>query len=219
MEQIREYIEAIFIGLPKNREIVELRQNMLENMEEKYHELIENGLSEDEAVGSVIRSIGTARELKMELGIEETELDEEKLEAIAASQVTENLGSKVGMGILFSGFLYVCSPIIYMIWGRFFGNDVMAFFSVMTVLLIASVNLMYWLSRNYSEKRRLKKIRNGEVDWMKSSNRELYPFIWSSASAIFLVLGFVFNLWQIAWIVFPVAAALGNFFRFRSLNK
>lgn len=35
MDQIRNYIDAMFSSLPKTREIIEIKLNMLENMEEK----------------------------------------------------------------------------------------------------------------------------------------------------------------------------------------
>lgn len=69
MEQIRNYVGALFSSLPKTKEIMEMKLNMLENLEDKYQELLLEGKSENEAVGIILSQIGTVEELKQELGI------------------------------------------------------------------------------------------------------------------------------------------------------
>lgn len=73
MELIRNYIEGIFSGLPKTKEIIEMKLNMIDNMEEKYNALLDEGKNENEAIGIVISQFGNIEELKSELGIKDEE--------------------------------------------------------------------------------------------------------------------------------------------------
>ncbi|MGX7418675.1 permease prefix domain 1-containing protein [Carnobacterium gallinarum] len=207
MEQIREYIEAIFSSLPKTKEIVELRQNMLENMEDKYNELIESGMNQDEAVGSVIRSIGTAKELKSELGMMDdlkNEAEKVNYDAEESIQTMSEIQSKVGMGIAFSAVLYICSPAIYKIWNEYLNEDVMAFFCLWAVLIIATVNLGYWLIKNFQAKKQLKQLKNGKIIQERQPISTVQKIVWSVAIGLYL-LGVITGGAESVWIVFPIA--------------
>ena len=43
METIRNYIEALFATLPQNADTQRIKADMLSNLEEKYHTLLEEG--------------------------------------------------------------------------------------------------------------------------------------------------------------------------------
>lgn len=71
MEAIRNYVEAMFATLPQNADMTSMKHEMLENLEEKYQVLLSEGKNEFEAAGIVLAGIGTAAELRAELGLEE----------------------------------------------------------------------------------------------------------------------------------------------------
>ena len=77
METIREYIESMFRNLPQTGKVLKAKQELLSMMEDKYEELKNEGKSENEAVGTVIREFGNLEELATELGIDE-EINEKK---------------------------------------------------------------------------------------------------------------------------------------------
>lgn len=63
------YLNNMFASLPRTEQMLKLKQELLGNMEEKYHELKHDGKSENEAVGIVISEFGNIDELVSELGI------------------------------------------------------------------------------------------------------------------------------------------------------
>lgn len=77
METIREYIESMFRNLPQTEKVLKAKLELLSMMEDKYEELKNEGKSENEAVGTVIREFGNLEELATELGIDE-EINEKK---------------------------------------------------------------------------------------------------------------------------------------------
>lgn len=68
METINNYLEVMFRGQPPTPEILRIKADLLDSMEEKYHELKADGKSENEAVGIVISEFGNVDELIQELG-------------------------------------------------------------------------------------------------------------------------------------------------------
>ncbi len=77
METIRNYLENMFANLPNSAEVKRAKDELLQMMEDKYNELIEEGKSENEAVGCVISEFGNLDELAEVLGLEQ-EINDEK---------------------------------------------------------------------------------------------------------------------------------------------
>lgn len=69
METIKTYLENLFSSLPKSKEIIKIKEELLCNMEDKYNELKEEGKTENEAIGIVISEFGNIDELLNELNI------------------------------------------------------------------------------------------------------------------------------------------------------
>lgn len=69
METIRNYLESMFANLPNTSEVVKAKEELSQMMEDKYNELIADGVSDNAAVGTVISEFGNLDELAEELGI------------------------------------------------------------------------------------------------------------------------------------------------------
>ena len=68
METIKSYLETMFANMPNTPEVLRAKQELWGMMEDKYNELISEGLSENEAVGTVISEFGNLDELADTLG-------------------------------------------------------------------------------------------------------------------------------------------------------
>ena len=71
METIRNYLSTMFAGLPDTPEVRRAYEELAAMMEDKYTELIAEGRSENEAVGTVISEFGNLEEIAQTLGIED----------------------------------------------------------------------------------------------------------------------------------------------------
>ena len=69
METIKSYLETMFANMPNTPEVIRAKTELLGMMEDKYNELIQEGKSENEAVGTVISEFGNLDELADTLGI------------------------------------------------------------------------------------------------------------------------------------------------------
>ena len=70
METIINYLDNIFMHLPNTAEVRKAKDELAQMMEDKYAELIAEGKTENEAVGTVISEFGNLSELAEALGIE-----------------------------------------------------------------------------------------------------------------------------------------------------
>ena len=69
METIKNYLENMFLNLPKTREVYMAKMELAQMMEDKYNELLAEGKTDNEAVGIVISEFGNLSELAESLGI------------------------------------------------------------------------------------------------------------------------------------------------------
>ncbi len=79
METIRNYLEAMFANMPRTAEVEKAKRELLQMMEDKYNELLAEGKSENEAVGTVISEFGNLEDLAEALGLEDELAKEHEL--------------------------------------------------------------------------------------------------------------------------------------------
>ncbi|MBE5925312.1 MAG: hypothetical protein E7271_12795 [Lachnospiraceae bacterium] len=70
METIKNYLESMFASLPNTSAVNRAKDELYQMMEDKYNELISEGMSDNAAVGTVISEFGNLDEIAQELGIE-----------------------------------------------------------------------------------------------------------------------------------------------------
>lgn len=70
MEAIRNYLEVMFASLPGTPQVQKAKEELWQMMEDKYTELLGEGLGEDQAVSVVISEFGNLEELKQTLGLD-----------------------------------------------------------------------------------------------------------------------------------------------------
>ena len=121
METIKNYLEAMFANLPNTDSVRKAKYELLQMMEDKYSELISEGVSENEAVGTVISEFGNLDDLAEELGLQDEihtsyeTMTENPRRNISFEQAKEYIGVRtkhalfVASGVLLC-ILSVCGP-------------------------------------------------------------------------------------------------------------
>lgn len=214
MNQIRNYIEAMFSGLPKNREIVEMKLTMLENMEEKFQALLKEGKNENEAVGIVLADFGSMEELKEELGIpdvshENTSFEPKMQENLALKEEFLTFKKKFGVAIAVAVGLFILAPAMYILLETLIGdNSPIAIFAFFLLIACGAGICIYFGIQDdkYKELLQIKepKAENDETGIVALVASIGFPI----ATIIYLCLGFFRNLWHPGWIIFPATAMI-----------
>lgn len=127
METIKSYLDNMFAGLPKTTRVIDLKNNILSNMEEKYLELKSQGKSENEAIGIVISEFGNIDELVNELGIRKEEASGAKPvvtkeEVYAYLAVKKTVGIQTAIGV----FLCILAPALLILTSTLIENGILS---------------------------------------------------------------------------------------------
>lgn len=70
MNMIRNYLESMFAQMPNTSEVRKAKEELGQMMEDKYSELIRQGVSENEAIATVISEFGNLNEIAADLGLD-----------------------------------------------------------------------------------------------------------------------------------------------------
>ncbi len=125
MDTIRNYLDNLFVSLPKTAKVTELKNNILSNMEDKYNELKGQGKTENEAIGIVISEFGNIDELISELGISKDEgISSQPL--VTKDEVEDYLKVKkvMGLQIGIGTFLCILAPALLILLSVLVENGV-----------------------------------------------------------------------------------------------
>lgn len=131
MEIIRNYLENMFMNLPDSPEIYKAKNELWQMMEDKYTELLGEGKSENEAVGTVIAEFGNLDELAEDLGIAQFLHQESRApqgKPFPLETVREYLADKArnafftALGVFFC-IISVCGPIFFSALAEHFDRD------------------------------------------------------------------------------------------------
>lgn len=79
-ERIRNYVEQIFTDAPQTKATVELRDEIAQNTNERYNDLIAEGKSEEDAFNIAVSGIGDTTELLETLKPAKPEYTKEEIE-------------------------------------------------------------------------------------------------------------------------------------------
>ncbi|MCR4716432.1 MAG: permease prefix domain 1-containing protein [Lachnospiraceae bacterium] len=124
METIKNYLETMFAKLPNTPEVRKAKAELLQMMEDKYNELIDEGNNENTAVGTVISEFGNLDELAESLGlsklVEETKANDDGIERrnISLEEVKDFISCRtrkamfLALGILLI-IVSIASPILF----------------------------------------------------------------------------------------------------------
>lgn len=116
MDTIRNYVESVFIELPRTVEMQQLKEEMLRNMEEKYLRLKEAGSSENEAIGTVLAEFGNIDEIMEGYGLEQGMVEDDSV-YFSAEEVDDFMQhrTKFAMGIALGVFLCILAPAVLLL--------------------------------------------------------------------------------------------------------
>lgn len=321
MEIIKNYLDNVFQALPKSQEILNLKDELLANMNDKYDELKTSGKTENEAIGIVISEFGNIDELLKEMNITVTadtslSLEKSAIPTLSLEDTRHFLELKrksarfIGLGValillgvavligsyglmganlilsqttsdakglfpvimlflfivpavglfIYSGSMleqykiieegsFELSPSAHAILTKeyptiskqkpaaiitgvslcilspvpiFLGSLVSGYFSmygvcILLIMIAIAVNIFIYTGMIPETYKRLLKLEEYNPEKKPESKfiGAVASFVWPLATAIFLILGFVFNLWTTCWLIFPITGILfGGFCAF-----
>lgn len=223
-ERIKNHINIIFEKAPKTRKALELKEELLANSEERYQDLIADGVAQEDAIKNVINSIGNVTELFADL--EETEL-ENKTEYdnyIKKAAIIKTVA--VGIYIFSVVILFVSIFLNNMInapsynfyytgmYQSHFDFVLLGFIVMILIDIIPTCMLVYVFNLAPKYKKQGETVVEDFKEWKSNSQKNksiksaVSGVLWASAVLLYFATSIVTQAWDATWIIFFVAICL-----------
>jgi len=196
-KKIKNYMDVLFLDIPKTNKAKELKEELLANMNERFEDYIAEGKSENQAYSLVISNLGDIDYLLKEVMPNENFQKEANTYRKRNAKVT---AIAIMMYILGAAFLIL-----------FLALDRNVLYGVVLLLFMAAMGtglLIYVNMSTPSEYKIMDEDEKLEYELFLTPAgkkfKEIESLIWLVVTAIFFIGMFGFNLWNISWIIFPI---------------
>lgn len=206
--KLRAYVEALFEQAPKTRKAYELKEEMIQNLIEKFRDLCAEGKTEDVAYNIAISSIGDTSELIAGLSEPMAALTPEQ-------QKTKNLYA--GLTAL-AVALYIVS-VIPLIALSVRGNEILGL-AVMLGLVAVATGLIIFISMT---KPKYHKVEDTMVEdfkeWKHTKDernevlKSVNSAVWMLTVVAYLIVSLGTGAWHITWVIFLIGIAVQQIVR------
>ena len=200
---LRAYMDHLFAEAPPTKQAVELKEEMLQNLTDKYNDLLAEGKSEEAAYNIAVASIGDVRELIDSLKQADGGPGEEQLEK-------SRRRSAVLVSVAVA--LYILCVVPCLLLGGSMVGPVLMF-----VMIAAATGLLIY---NHMTRPRYIKKEDTVVEEFKAWKgqntaqnqllRAVSGVLWALTVAGYLLLSFWTMDWHITWVLFLIAGAVNG---------
>ncbi|MEG2882081.1 MAG: permease prefix domain 1-containing protein [Christensenella sp.] len=189
-EKLRQYVEKLFAEAPKTAKLRELREEILMNLKEKYNDLRETGVSEEEAYEIVKGSIGDVEELI-------SSAQEAECKPQEPHKDTKHKAFKEYMGAMW----LIITALYFLIS---FATRAWHITWVIFIIGVAVEQCIRAIFCTEDEQGGT----NGE------KRKKIYTSVfWMFIVIIYFVLSFATHAWYLTWIIFLIGAAINSIIR------
>ena len=208
-DKIRRYVDDLFAETAPTRKAVELKEEMIQNLSDKYRDLTGEGKTPEAAYNITIAGIGDISALLAEL-----EKDMKNNEPLTYE--TEASRRKTAMITAIAVMMYILCfmPLIIMSMAGFRYNAEIGI-PVMFLMIAGATGLLIYNSMtkpksNYAPDTMVEEFREWQSDEKdrKALRKAISSALWAITVALYLIISFMTFAWHVTWIIFIIAAAM-----------
>lgn len=211
--KIKDYINELFESEPKTRMTEEFKEELLANLLDKYYDLLESNVDDELAYNKVISNIGNIDDLfeRDSVNITKDSCDRKKSAKFTSIAV----------------MMYILSPVSVIIFEDI-GMDtigIVIMFSLIAgatgILIYNNMTKVQYLKQDDTLVEEFKEWKSVTAKTRRVRN-SVSSAMWSVIVAIYLLLNFTTEAWDITWILFIIGAALQKiikaYFEYKELD-
>lgn len=206
--KLREYMDGLFMEVPPTKQAVELKEEILQNLIDKYHDMLEEGKSPEAAFNISVASVGDVGELLADLNPAGSR------GYVSDTATLQKQKQKSALLTASAVMLYILCVLPVILTENVVGVCLM-FLMIATATGLLIYNHM---SRTHNA------LNDGTIvedfrEWQEynGGSRRLYralnSALWSLTVVIYVIISFTTFNWHITWIIFLIAAAVQSIIR------
>ena len=205
ISKIRQYITRAFEDLPKTKKSVEMQEELISNLIEKYNDQLAQNKTEEEAYSTVIAGIGDL-----------SELTESLKERHVLSSISSDERRRSARNTAFAVMLFILSPMALILGNEIFGQDIIGLAVMFLFIAIWTGILIYTHASKPKYLKEEETMIEEFKEWKSKKNRDKGLFealgsaYWLIVVVIYLYVSFTYFNWHYSWIIFLIASAIFN---------
>lgn len=204
-ERIRAYVESLFRNTPPSQQTVELREELIQNLIEKYNDFLAQGKSEEAAYNIAIASIGDISGLLADLGGTPVYAEQPPVVPQISDEQRRRSGIITAVAVCLYILCVVPCIIIQNDWGAV----------VMFIMVAAATGLLiYNSSLNKKYVPQTDTVVGDFQQWRQVNGHKQQIFnVISTVLTVLTIAGYFLisfgtGAWYITWLIFLIAAAV-----------
>lgn len=207
-DKLRAYMEHLFRDVKPTRKSVELREEILQNLVDKYRDLLAEGKTEEAAYNIAVASIGDMDELL--LGLQK---EQQPVSPISEEQI-ERSRKKSAVLVAAAVMMYImCLLPPILLSGTELENNLAP--ALMFTMIAAATGLLIY--NNLSKPRYYKaddSIVEDFREWQQQTEsskrafRAISSALWALIVVVYIIISFWTMAWHITWVIFLIGVAL-----------
>lgn len=199
-DKINAHIASLFSDVPENRQVNDLREELLANSLSKYDDLIGHGMQPDEAYRNVISGIGDVSGLLSQLRAQKM------MDPILIEK------SRIRSAILVSTavLLFISSPIAVILLDENKLGITLFFLMIAAGVALLIFNGMTRPRYVKEEDNFVEEFREWQVEnrHNKSIRAAISSILWPLIVVLYFVISFFYGQWHLSWLIFIIGACL-----------
>jgi len=208
-DMIRDYVEDLFVETAPTRKAVELKEEMIQNLNDKYSDLISEGKTQEAAYNIAIAGIGDISALLSELESEAISYEPGMFETAVSREKSAMLTS-----IAVMMYILCALPLIILNMVNFRYANIVGVPTMFLLIATATGVLVY----NSMTKPKFNKASDSIVEdfreWQsgrhdrKALRKSISSALWAVTVVCYVLFSSLTGWWHPAWVIFLLAAAL-----------
>jgi len=205
ISRIRNYITKAFEDVPKTKKSIDMQEELISNLIEKFNDQLKAGKSEEEAYTAVIAGIGDLSEL--------TEgLKERHVLSVPTAQQRKTSALFVSTAVM----IYILSPMALIFSSEVLKQEILGLMTMFAMIAIATGLLVFhFISRpkyNREDETMIEEFKEWKAS--RDKNKALFDALsasfWLIIVALYFYVNFTYGWWSFSWIIFILGAAIQN---------
>lgn len=207
-DKLRAYMDYLFRDVKQTRKSVELKEEILQNLVDKYRDLIAEGKTPEAAYNISIASIGDMGELIA--GLQEDTAGG----GIVTTEEIEKGRKKSAILTTSAVMMYILSLLPPILLDKLpFGDSVGA--ALMFIIIAAATGLLIY---NHMTRPRYHKMDDSIVEefkeWQNQTDADrralkaINSALWAIITVVYILVSFTTMAWHITWVIFLIGAAI-----------
>ena len=207
-DKLRNYVDGLFARTVSTQKAIELKEEMIQNLTDKYNDLLAEGKAPEAAYNIAVAGIGDVSGLLSEL--EEEDMYEPDMAEYEAARHKSAMLTAIAVMMY---ILSVLPAIILDAFGSRFGLSIGV--PVMFVIAAAATGLLVYNNMTKPKFRRgaasmVQEFREWQVGVSdrKTLRRAISGAFWSLLVALYFIVSFATSAWRVTWILFLLGVAV-----------